>query len=77
MEYSPLGFSVRCDDFEVEFYENSQMPREYKSWLTVIEDGKEVMRKAIEVNDPLTYKGITFYQASYGMIPRCTWLCCS
>jgi cytochrome c biogenesis protein len=65
----PLGFSVRCDDFEVEFYENSQMPREYKSWLTVIEDGKEVMRKAIEVNDPLTYKGITFYQANYGMIP--------
>ena len=68
----PLGFSVRCDDFEVEFYENSQMPREYKSWLTVIEDGKEVMRKAIEVNDPLTYKGITFYQSNYGMIPRAT-----
>lgn len=66
----PLGFSVRCDDFEVEFYGNSQMPREYKSWLTVIEDGKEVKRKAIEVNDPLTYKGITFYQASYGMIPN-------
>jgi len=66
----PLGFSVRCDDFEVEYYGNSQMPREYKSWLTVIEDGKEVKRKAIEVNDPLTYKGITFYQANYGMIPN-------
>ncbi len=66
----PLGFSIRCDDFEVDFYENSQMPKEYKSWLTVIENGKEVMRKAIEVNDPLSYKGITFYQASYGMIPR-------
>jgi cytochrome c biogenesis protein len=66
----PLGFSVRCDDFEVEFYENSQMPREYKSWLTVIEDGKEVKRKAIEVNDPLTYKGITFYQSNYGTIPN-------
>jgi len=65
----PLGFSVRCDDFEVEFYENSQMPKKYTSWLTVIEDGKEVMRKEIEVNDPLTYKGITFYQASYGPIP--------
>jgi cytochrome c biogenesis protein len=65
----PLGFSVRCDDFEVEFYENSQMPKKYTSWLTIIEDGKEVMRKEIEVNDPLTYKGITFYQASYGPIP--------
>jgi len=66
----PLGFSVRCDNFAVEFYENSQMPKEYKSWLTVIEDGKEVKRKAIEVNDPLTYKGITFYQSSYGTIPN-------
>lgn len=66
----PLGFSVRCDDFEVEFYGNSQMPKEYKSWLTVIEDGKDVMRKSIEVNDPLSYKGITFYQANYGMIPN-------
>jgi cytochrome c biogenesis protein len=65
----PLGFSVRCDDFDVEFYGDSQMPKEYKSWLTVIDDGKEVMRKSIEVNDPLTYRGITFYQASYGPIP--------
>lgn len=66
----PLGFSIRCDDFDVEFYDNSQMPKRYTSWLTVIEDGKEVLRKAIEVNDPLTYKGITFYQANYGMIPN-------
>lgn len=65
----PLGFSIRCDDFEVDFYGNSDMPKEYKSWLTVINDGKEVIRKAIQVNDPLTYKGITFYQSSYGLMP--------
>ncbi|MEJ2058074.1 MAG: cytochrome c biogenesis protein ResB, partial [Desulfofustis sp.] len=29
------------------------------------EDGTEVLTKVIEVNDPLTYKGITFYQSSY------------
>jgi cytochrome c biogenesis protein len=66
----PLGFSIRCDNFDVEFYANSQMPKEYKSWLTVIDDGKEVERKSIEVNDPLTYKGITFYQANYGTLPN-------
>ena len=65
-----LGFSIRNDDFNVEFYEGSDMPKEYKSWLTIIDNGKEVMKKSIEVNDPLTYKGITFYQASYGMNPR-------
>lgn len=29
-------------------------------------DEKEVFKKSIRVNDPLTYDGITFYQASYG-----------
>lgn len=65
----PLGFSIRCDDFEVDFYGNSDMPKEYKSRLTVIKEGKEVIKKAIKVNDPLTYNGITFYQSSYGLMP--------
>lgn len=64
-----LGFSIRNDDFNVDFYSGSDMPKEYKSWLTITDNGKEVKKKSIEVNDPLTYKGITFYQASYGMIP--------
>ncbi|MEW6585705.1 MAG: cytochrome c biogenesis protein ResB [Nitrospirota bacterium] len=64
----PLGFSVRCDNFDVEFYGSSDMPKEYRSWLTIIENGKEVIKKSIVVNDPLTYKGITFYQASYGFM---------
>jgi cytochrome c biogenesis protein len=64
----PLGFGVRCDRFDVDFYGNSDMPREYKSWLTIIKDGKEVLTKSIVVNDPLTYEGVTFYQASYGLI---------
>lgn len=66
----PLGFDIRCDNFEVEFYGNSDMPKEYKSWLTVFKDGKEVMKKSIEVNDPLTYNGVTFYQSSYGTVPN-------
>lgn len=65
----PLGFSVRCDDFDVDFYGNSDMPKEYSSILTVIDNGQEVLRKRIEVNEPLKYKGITFYQSSYGIVP--------
>ena len=64
----PLGFEVRCDNFDVEFYGMSDMPKEYRSWLTVIKDGREVLKKSIAVNDPLTYEGITFYQASYGFM---------
>ena len=65
-----LDFSVRCDNFNVEFYGMSDMPKEYRSWLTVIKDGREVMKKSIAVNDPLQYEGITFYQSSYGLMPR-------
>ena len=66
----PLGFELRCDDFDVEFYPDSDRPKGYKSWLTVVENGKEIMKKEIEVNSPLTYKGITFYQASFGFEPN-------
>lgn len=65
----PLGFAIRCDNFAVDFYGNSDMPKEYRSWLTIFENGIEVMKKSIAVNDPLTYRGITFYQSSYGIVP--------
>ncbi|HYQ47658.1 MAG TPA: cytochrome c biogenesis protein ResB [Thermodesulfovibrionales bacterium] len=66
----PLGFEIRCDNFEVEFYPNSEMPKSYKSELVILKNGQEVMKKTITVNDPLTYQGITFYQSSYGMVPN-------
>lgn len=65
----PLGFEIRCDNFNVSFYDNSDTPKSYRSWLTISEDGREVMKKVIDVNNPLHYKGITFYQASYGFEP--------
>ncbi|MCI5221750.1 MAG: cytochrome c biogenesis protein ResB [Candidatus Electrothrix sp. AR4] len=61
----PLGFTVRCNFFNIEYYPNSTMPKDYVSGLTVLESGKEVLSKIIEVNKPLTYKGVTFYQSSY------------
>ncbi|MDF1581060.1 MAG: cytochrome c biogenesis protein ResB [Desulfuromonadales bacterium] len=62
-----LGFEVRCDDFSVTFYEGGQRPKEFASVLDVIDNGQEVIsNRKIVVNDPLSYKGITFYQSSYG-----------
>lgn len=71
----PLGFELRCDQFTVSYYNlpdgsgPSQMPSEYKSILTLTENGTEVpgyKHARVIVNEPLTYKGITFYQSSYG-----------
>ncbi len=70
----PLGFQVACDKFEVEYYENSAIPKAYRSYMRIIENGKPVKFNdretvMIEVNQPFTHKGITFYQASYGFQP--------
>lgn len=62
----PLGFTVQCDDFNVSFYADGTTPKEFRSDLSILENGKTIIAKRpIIVNDPLTYKGITFYQSSY------------
>lgn len=71
----PLGFEITCDQFSVSFYEApggqgpSQMPKEFKSILTLRKNGQEIpgyKHVRVVVNDPLSYDGITFYQSSYG-----------
>ena len=60
-----LGYQVECRDFEVEFYDTGR-PKEYSSDLAIYDNGKLIKEKRIEVNHPLSYKGFTFYQSSYG-----------
>jgi len=60
-----LPFDVRCNDFFIDFYP-SGMPKEFRSNLTIIDDGKEVLTQDIIVNEPLEYKGVRLYQASFG-----------
>jgi cytochrome c biogenesis protein len=67
----PIPFSVRCDDFKVGFYDvpgNQRFVKDYTSILTVLENGKEVLKKTVQVNHPLHYKGLAFYQSSYGSV---------
>ena len=66
-----LDFAVRCNKFSLTFYNDkfgnpTQQPKEYASDLSIFENGREVLRKKIVVNDPLQYKGVWFYQSSYG-----------
>lgn len=63
-----LDFALRLDQFSVSKYPNGA-PKEFKSIITVLENGKPVpdyTNTRVIVNDPLNYKGITFYQSSYG-----------
>jgi len=65
VEYLKMPFEVRCDTFSINFF-STGAPSEFRSTLTIIEDGKEVMTSDIIVNDPLYYKGVRIYQASFG-----------
>ncbi len=64
----PLGFGVRCDKFSIDYYANGS-PKEYRSELSFMEDGDVVLRGSLLVNHPITFRGVTFYQSSYGSIP--------
>jgi len=68
----PIDFSVRCDDFNVTYYNlpgrKEKHVKEYTSAITILEKGKEVLKKTIQVNHPLHYKGLALYQSNYGAI---------
>ncbi len=66
--FKNLDFNVKCNSFAVDFYPNG-MPKDYRSDLSIVKDGREAVRKTIRVNDPLTFEGVTFYQSSYGAVP--------
>jgi cytochrome c biogenesis protein len=67
-KHKELGFSVRCEKFFVDFYDNGS-PREYRSDLSFLDNGKVVKKGSLLVNHPMTFRGIRFYQASYGTVP--------
>ena len=60
-----LPFTIRCDGAGQENYPDGS-PKRWWSDLAVLEKGREVERKQIAVNDPLTYGGIRFYQSNFG-----------
>ncbi len=71
----PIHFSVRCDEFNILYYDLPQPEKhvkDYLSVLTIIENEREILKKTIKVNHPLHYKGLSFYQSSYGSAHQIT-----
>lgn len=70
-KFKKLDFKIYLDDFEVEWYDsysnnkNSRQVKDYRSKIVVIDNGKAALAKIVRVNYPLSFKGYTFYQASY------------
>jgi len=61
-------FTVRVDSFRIETTRTGRVS-DYKTAVTIF-DPDSIFSFVIEVNKPLVYKGYSFYQSSYGYLPR-------
>ncbi len=60
-ERVPLNFSIDLKKFEVERYQGVQKASEYKSWVSISQQGEHL----ISMNEPLKVNGLLVYQASF------------
>jgi len=61
-----LPFIIHVEDFRIEHYASGQ-PKSFESDLAISDaDLSQTLRQTISVNHPLTYKGYTIYQNSFG-----------
>ncbi len=67
----PIGtahnIEYRADQFVANFDPVNGQPTDFYTDLTLFQDGKQVAQQRIRVNNPLTYQGVTFHQASFTM----------
>ncbi len=61
----PVPFDVTLEDFRVEFHPGTGMASTYESDIILKEGGVERPIN-ISMNEPLRYRGYTFFQASWG-----------
>ena len=61
----PMPFTVALDHFTAEFHPGTMKPAKFISEITRIEDAGSA-KVTIQMNEPMRYQGLTFFQASYG-----------
>jgi len=59
-----LPFTIAVDEFTLTRYPTGE-PKEYRSEVRLLENGKEVLKGPIIVNSPMTYRNISLYQSDY------------
>ncbi len=61
----PMPFTLKLDKFTAAFHPGTMKPSKFISKITRIENGGEA-KVTIQMNEPMRYEGLTFFQASYG-----------
>ena len=60
---------VKNNDFQAPGFDTGH-PTDFSTDLAVYQDGREIARKTIRVNDPLSVGGYTFHQNGFGPAPH-------
>ena len=60
-----MPFTVKLDQFTAAFHPGTMMASKFVSKVTRVENGGEA-KVTIQMNEPMRYEGLTFFQASYG-----------
>jgi len=59
------SFSLRLDQFTTDYYPDGSV-KSWKSMVSILEKDQVKKQKTVEVNHPLKYDGLNFFQMSYG-----------
>lgn len=63
----PKDWSMRVNRFWIDYTPTGGIDQFYSDLSVIDKQGQEVKRKTIFVNEPLRYKGVTFYQTDWGI----------
>lgn len=65
LSYVPQDISCRINDFWITYTKDFKIDQFYSDVSLLDNNGYELKRKTIFVNEPLVYKGLTFYQTDW------------
>jgi cytochrome c biogenesis protein len=63
----PKDWSVRVNRFWIDYTTDGSIDQFYSDLSVLDQEGQPVDQKTIFVNEPLRYRGVTFYQADWGI----------
>lgn len=63
----PKDWAVKVNRFWIDYLPTGEIDQFYSDLSVLDNDGKEVDRKTIHVNEPLKHKGVTLYQADWSI----------
>ena len=68
LSYVPQQLSCRVNDFWITYTSAAKIDQFYSDLSLINNNGSELTRKVVFVNEPLVYKSLTFYQTDWDIV---------